>query len=276
MMMMMMTTTTTTTMRMNASFNSLKAGFNKKSCNSKQAAIKSRGKRVLSRRKVGDNDDDDDDVCLSVSPSTCLSICRSLNLFVCQYVCQSVYLSVCLLVRLPICMSICTCKYVVRLSVRLPVSLSVNPSICLSVWQPIYLSFCLSTCLSVCQSFYLSVNPSVYLSLCSSFCLSEAEDSLVLKCIFSSQHCELDPIPASILTDCSSVLFHMERSFTWSWPPPVRLHTPDSKFPSPSGWTLLEARDIFAATTCSCSNRGWRKIVEGKERGREEYRGRWN
>ena len=76
MMMMMMMMMTTTTMTMNAGFNSLKAGFYKKSCKSKQAALKSRGKRVQPRRKVGDNDDDDDDdddVCLSVSPSTCLS-----------------------------------------------------------------------------------------------------------------------------------------------------------------------------------------------------------
>ena len=113
-------------------------------------------------------------VCLSICLFVCLSVCLSVCFYVCMFVCLSVYLSVCLLVclfaSLPVCLSVC-------LSVCLFVSLFVCLSICLFV--------CFSVCLSVFRQ-SLSLFPSVCLSLSSVYrfvCLS-ASPSVCLSVFF--------------------------------------------------------------------------------------------
>jgi hypothetical protein len=80
-------------------------------------------------------------VCLTVIPSSCLSVCHSFFLSACLSVIPSSCLSVCHSSCLPVCLA-------VRHSSFLSVWLSVIPSSCLSVCLPVILPVFLSVCLS--------------------------------------------------------------------------------------------------------------------------------
>jgi hypothetical protein len=119
-------------------------------------------------------------ICFYVCLPICLSICLTICLFIC-HVYLPIRLSVhfpCLSARLSLCQFVCPSANLpsAHLSVcvffvHLPICLSINLSVSLSIYPPVWLFF-ISSCPSVCLSVPVSLHLSVWIYICLTMLLS--------------------------------------------------------------------------------------------------------